>query len=261
MNPVEMGSKQSSSEGSLFSIEAVHKPKISETVANQLRKEIALGHFKVGEKLPSDLELARRYQVGRTAVREAFRILEFNGLLSVRAGNSGGAFVCRPDQGILKTQLEEILRMDGVSVGHLYEVRLALEPDMLETALKRATPADLAALRENVERSEASFLEGRQQDKVRETYGFHIILAEMTRNPIYVFLMKAIIEIMYQSYSRVMPVTDFNRIPIDDHREILTHIENGNIAEAKRHLVHHIEEINDGVMKEVHLHDFLLKKS
>lgn len=239
---------------------AVHKPKISETVANQLRREITLGHFQVGEKLPSDLELAKRYQVGRTAVREAFRILESSGLLSIRAGNSGGAFVCRPDQGILKTQLEEILRMEGVSVGHLYEVRLALEPVMLETALERAAAADLIALRENVERSEAYFREKRQQDKIRETYGFHIVLAEMTRNPIYVFLMTAIIEIMYQSYSRVMPVTDFNHIPIEDHAEILKHIENGNVSEAKAHLVQHIQEINESVMKEVHLHDFLLKQ-
>ncbi|HLC25929.1 MAG TPA: FadR/GntR family transcriptional regulator [bacterium] len=260
MNCSEGAERKVISEGALLSSQTVRKHKISETVAKQLQREISLGRFKVGEKLPSDLELAKRYQVGRTAIREAFRILEFNGHIAVRAGNSGGAYVCRPNHSIFKTQLEELLRMDGVSVGHLYEVRLALEPVMLETALECATAADLAALRENVARSEACFQEGRNQEKIRETFEFHILLAEMTHNPIYVFLMKAIIEIMFQSYSQVMQITDFKHIPVEDHRRLLRHIENRDVFEAKKELIQHIEEINEAVTKEVHFHDFVLKK-
>jgi len=130
----------------------------------------------------------------------------------------------------------------------------------LETALECATAADLAALRENVARSEACFQAGRNQEKIRETFEFHILLAEMTHNPIYVFLMKAIIEIMFQSYSQVMQITDFKHIPVEDHRRLLRHIENRDVFEAKKELIQHIEEINEAVTKEVHFHDFVLKK-
>ena len=67
--------------------------RISAEVAEQLKQSILLGHFKAGQRLPSERDLAEEFQVSRVALREALRSLENSGFIHTRPGATGGAFV------------------------------------------------------------------------------------------------------------------------------------------------------------------------
>ena len=68
-----------------------------ELIEASIRREIYNGSLVPGQKLPNEFELARQFNVGRSAVREALKVLELAGLLFVRRGYNGGTFVTLPD--------------------------------------------------------------------------------------------------------------------------------------------------------------------
>ena len=72
---------------------SVRQSRVSEAVLAQLKEAILLGHFKSGEKLPSERELTQEFQVSRGVIREAIRALEITGFVVLRQGPTGGAFV------------------------------------------------------------------------------------------------------------------------------------------------------------------------
>src|SRR5215469_13170744 len=75
----------------------VRAPKTSELIAAQLRRQIVRGAVKPGEKLPPETRLMEQFGVSRPTIREAFRILETERLITVRPGSRGGAQVVAPD--------------------------------------------------------------------------------------------------------------------------------------------------------------------
>ena len=78
----------------------VRVPKAGEMVASQLRRQIVLGELKEGDQLPSESVLMEEFGVSRPTLREAFRILEAESLISVRRGSRGGARVVAPDASV-----------------------------------------------------------------------------------------------------------------------------------------------------------------
>ena len=78
------------------SIESVHAAAAYEVAADNIRRAIALGRFLPGDKLPPERELSEQMQVSRTTIREAVRVLEGEGLITVKRGALGGLVVMRP---------------------------------------------------------------------------------------------------------------------------------------------------------------------
>ena len=71
----------------------IKQMRVSEEVAGQLKESIMLGHFKDGDRLPPERDLADAFQVSRVAIREALRTLENAGFIRIRQGATGGTFV------------------------------------------------------------------------------------------------------------------------------------------------------------------------
>ena len=122
--------------------------RIHESVAEQLRDAILDGRFACGQKLPPERELAAEFEVNRTSVREAIKVLEGLGLVSVRQGD--GATV-RPlteaSLSILPFAIHRHGRTDRQALADVTEVLTPLFYEMARLALDRYTPAQLAALR------------------------------------------------------------------------------------------------------------------
>ena len=84
---------------------ALIKSSISKQIAEQLRQAIVSGRFKIGERLPTEDELAQRYGVSRPSVREALKRLAAQNLVRSRRGPTGGIFVVKPSYEELATSL------------------------------------------------------------------------------------------------------------------------------------------------------------
>lgn len=161
--------------------------KISECVAEQVEQWILSGNVILGDKLPSVRELCDRFQVGRSAVRDALTTLKGKGIVEVRQGE--GTYVCQ-----LQTQriFEDLIFLNGKDIHELYTVRKMLEISTVEMAA-------LHRQEENLRRMEKALLqmERRVQSESWEAdFHFHISIAEATQNKLIVQLMQTIATMM-----------------------------------------------------------------
>lgn len=154
--------------------------RISELIVDQIRELILDGTLPPGERLPSERELVERFRVSRVTVRDALRMLEAQGLLEIRVGASGGAFVTAPSAAVVGEGIATMLLMSAIGPEDIAEARLLMELGIVTLAVNRATPDDIAVLREICERSEAALTDDRYD--VSMSAEFHAALAAAAHN-------------------------------------------------------------------------------
>ncbi|MFI5040584.1 MAG: FadR/GntR family transcriptional regulator [Acidimicrobiales bacterium] len=121
--------------------------KTGETVAAGIRRRIATGDLKVGDRLPTEEELTESFGIARTTLREALRILESQGLIEIKRGRGGGGTVTMPDLDRLAEPFAVVLQLRSTTVSDLDEARRLIEPRLAAWLAKNHTEDDLAALR------------------------------------------------------------------------------------------------------------------
>src|SRR5712671_5350535 len=122
----------------------LHVPKASDVLADDLRERILRGDFPEGTALPTERGLVTQTRMSRTTVREALRILEVQGLVRIKTGRSGGAFVQRPGGESVASSVNLLIRGRQVRMAALLETREAIEPACAQLAAKYRTDDDLA---------------------------------------------------------------------------------------------------------------------
>src|SRR3984893_733058 len=135
-----------------FKIAALKHRRVYESVAEQIRQAIFTGQLATGNKLPPERDMARQFQTSRVALREALRALEQEGMIAIKRGFGGGAFVADFDDALraLTDSLNTVVKLGQAKSGNLAEVRSILEPVMARLATQRASAEDLRAIEEIV---------------------------------------------------------------------------------------------------------------
>ena len=128
-------------------------PKMAELVSQRLRRQIARGELPEGSTLPSEAELMGQFGVSRPTLREAFRVLESEGLISVRRGAHGGARVQIPNGETAARYAGLVLEFRGATLEDVYDARNIIEPPCAALLARRRTNADLDKLRASVDQS------------------------------------------------------------------------------------------------------------
>jgi len=124
----------------------VRAPKTAELIATDLRRQIVKGQLTPGETLPPEVQLMGQYGVSRPTLREAFRILETETLISVRRGSRGGAQVMTPDSSVAARYVGLLLQLRATTLVDVYEARTLVEPYCARLLAKRRTTQDLTDL-------------------------------------------------------------------------------------------------------------------
>ncbi len=161
--------------------------RLLEVVAEQLRDAILDGRFPAGTKLPPERELATEFDVNRTSIREAIKVLEGLGLVSVRQGD--GATVRTLVDGsfeVLGPMIFHGGRVDVALVGEMAEVIRPLLLEMGRLAIERCAAEDLDAIR--VLRDRAADASRSREERYRALHDLLVLLADMTRNRIWQML-------------------------------------------------------------------------
>lgn len=133
----------------------VRAPKTAELIATHLRRQIVRGELNAGDTLPPESELMEQFGVSRPTLREAFRILEAETLISVRRGSRGGARVTLPDASVAARYVGLVLQIQGTTINDVYQARMVLEPPCARLLAESRTDEDLADLTEVVEHLKA----------------------------------------------------------------------------------------------------------
>jgi DNA-binding FadR family transcriptional regulator len=166
-----------------------------EAVVAQLREGIADGRLRPGDRLPPTQALATDFGVSRNAVLEALRVLERSGLVKVRRGSRGGAFVRALDGAELTDHLSLMMEID-VPVKDMVEVRRLVEGSTAAWAAERASDAELRGIQEIVERWEelaATHDDEHWRAAAGEDVRFHLAIADASHNAAAAALVRALV--------------------------------------------------------------------
>ena len=127
-------------------IKPVIVPKASDVLAARLRQLIVQGRFAPGDFLPTERDLVTESALSRTSVRDALRVLEAEGLISTKAGRTGGSMVTLPGRESVSRSVELFVRTHGISLDSLLECRVAVEPTLARLAARKRTASQLAEI-------------------------------------------------------------------------------------------------------------------
>ncbi len=167
--------------------------KTSERVAAAIVSEIVSGGLGAGERLPNEATMLERFRVGRASLREALRILEVHGLISLRSGPGGGPVVAAVDPRDVARTFSLYLNLTGARIRELVEARLFLEPMVARMAAERGDPESLRRL-ERALAYEAS-IPADDNGYIDAANHFHYTVATMSGNRVVDLLATALKEL------------------------------------------------------------------
>ena len=173
-------SYHSTTEGVSGLFQRVSNGRISTAIVEQVKEAIRRGELGPGDRLPPERDLTEQLGVSRVSVRDALRVLEAHGLVEVRVGARGGAYVTAPAPKLVGEGISNMLLLASVSAREVTEMRHVFELAILPLVCERATEDDLALLEDVCERSESSCASGNYD--VALSTEFHTLLARATHN-------------------------------------------------------------------------------
>lgn len=208
-------------------------------VSDDLRQRIVRGEIAPGDSLPIESELAERYGVHRSTLREALRHLEQDGLVR-RDGKK--LLVQVPQAQDLARHAERALRMHQVTYRDVWELASHLEPLCAQLAAQRITEPELQVLEANLLRTAAVVEAG--GSPVEETIEFHHLLAQASHNQALVIAHGPVSLLMRAGYEAIAPALPQSGARLlKAHRHIFAALQDGDVEAAvdwtRRHLKDH----------------------
>ncbi|RDJ97361.1 FadR/GntR family transcriptional regulator [Paraburkholderia lacunae] len=170
--------------------------RISEEISARIRQQIASGALPPGTRLPTERELSEQFAVSRMAVREGMRTLEVAGLIIMKKGRHGGAFVNESSAKLVTQQIRDMIDLGRASLPMLMEARLMVMDMVVRLACERATAADFRAMEANLEKTQMLTEAGRFEERTFTAIEFNKLLADATRNDILGALVEGLSEVL-----------------------------------------------------------------
>lgn len=223
--------------------DSVKTNKASQHIIDQIRNAIFEGRLKPGDKLPSERELTEKFKVSKATLREALRSLEVLGFLEIRKGVSGGSFVTEVDMTKARDSFTNFLLFKNLSLKDLSEVRLLLEPYIVEKATHAINKEDLGRLEKLIKDSEHAIKNGIAFESRKDEIEFHRIIASITGNPILMFILDFVENLLIDTKAILKPGREFSNKVLKAHKRIYSGLLERNVKKVHEEMVKHIREV------------------
>ena len=219
---------------------AVKTSRLYEQIVQQIEESILKGQLKAGDQLPAERDLAQRFGVSRTAVREAVKALREKGLVEAYSGR--GTFVTDGTSQAIRQSLDLMIRINQQEGStYLAELRHMLEPEIAALATTRIEEQLLGTMREAVAAMERSLHD--PDAYVEADLDFHLALAEAAGNPLVLSLLDSIVGLLREQRSRIFNVDGGPERGQFHHKRILAAVESGNAETARQAMRDHLEQV------------------
>ena len=218
-------------------------------VGASLRSEIAAGKFHVGDKLPTEREIAERLGVSRATVRDALIMLELEGLVEVRKG-SGIYLVQLPDG--QQTHPSEESAIDEIGPFELLQARILIEGNVAEFAASQVTINDIKKMQSALDAEKVCSQQGTDSNEADRD--FHFAIAEATQNTALVEAVKTLWHQreksqMWQVLHSHIIDDSYRSMWIEQHQRIFNAMKKKNPAEAKLAMCAHLESVKQTLLE------------
>jgi len=227
-----------------FELGPIKSTRIYEEIVRQVKQLIAEGRLKTGDRLPPERELAEKFVVSRTSVREALRALESLGLIEIRPGE--GTFVRQVSVDALVGPLALMMASQREAIGELFEARRVLEPAIAALAASRATPDEVQEMERILESQAREVAAGRTG--LAEDAAFHTAIGAAARNHAITRIVHAIMDLLTQSREESLNTPGRPTRSHQDHRRILQAIAKRNPSAARQAMLDHLVAVEGLVL-------------
>ena len=208
--------------------------------------EILEGRLKRGDQIESDRELAKKLNVGRSAVREALKVLDVLGMIDIRLGQ--GTYITSRETNFFSVPLSWSLFLDGSQVKSILQVRGALELRAVQLAAQCEDKNKLDKLTDIYYRMQKTFQESKDSDNLQhalqETLNadieFHTCIAECSGNPIILSMLTTIRNFLKRVSGTGMVDAEQLQAVVEEHQKLYGAIISGNVEAATETMMKHL---------------------
>jgi len=211
------------------------KDDVTVRLLSNFKRLISEGALVAGSRLPSERELAENFQVSRSSLRQALKVLEIMGVISQRVGD--GTYLNATAPTVLGEPMEFLILLNGISFHELMEARIIVEPELAARAATRATAEDLAVLRR-----EMTAMRDNAKTKSRGSQHdlqFHQAIFAAAGNRV----CSMMFTVVHQSLQGLMELTS-RRVPVEHtlhlHQRIYSAIRRADADEARKRMAEHL---------------------
>lgn len=220
----------------------VKASRLYEQIVQQVEDSILQGQLKPGDQLPAERDLAQRFGVSRTAVREAVKALCEKGLVEAQSGR--GTFVTKPSSQAMWQSLDLMVRINKrEGSAHLAELRAVLEPEIAALASPRIEEQLLSTMRETVATMDRSLHD--PEAYIEADLDFHLALAEAAGNPLILSLLDSIVGLLREQRGRIFKVDGGPERGQFHHKRILAAIERRDPDAARDAMRAHLQQVRE----------------
>jgi DNA-binding FadR family transcriptional regulator len=230
----------------------IRVPKTSEIIADQFRSQIVRGELKEGDFLPPEGQLMANLGISRPTLREAFRILEAESLISVVRGSRTGAKVHAPSVELVSRYAGYVLQSLGATISDLYQARLAIEPQVVRWLATKPDRLSVRRLRDEIERLRVLLAADRYEEFLAAVSEFHATLVDVTGTKTLTFMNQLLLNLlgrhqgdyMYRHPQEKEVRRKGLRAGLKSYEILVDLIESGQVEEAVRHWRLHLTNAN-----------------
>lgn len=223
----------------------IKKQHLSEQVADQIQEMILQRQYQVDDRLPSERDLATSLGVSRNVVREAIKLLQERGLVSVQSGS--GVYICAQEAEMVSRSVGLYVRRQAISIAHVFEVRWILEVENARLAAHKITPENIAILAECLDRSEQYLNDPKTFSSLDVEY--HRLLAEATGNPVLPLLLDTITDALGAQIQMTSGLPGAQANALRHHRMIFEAVKSQNATDAQNAMINHLKDSWDWLLK------------
>ncbi|MGM1046391.1 MAG: FadR/GntR family transcriptional regulator [Bacillota bacterium] len=227
-----------------MTIKRIKYHRVYEDVIEQIKNLILEGNLSPGDVLPTERELAQSFGISRGTLREAFRILEREGLIEVKPG--GGRYLSKALD-VAEDRSRIMDNIERATIIELLEARELFETGIAELAAKRATEEDIAEIEAAFEKWGQIDLEG--EDRSEPDQAFHLSIAKATHNVVLINMIELHMDLLQRTLNKTLEIPGRKSEVYEEHLLIVQAIKQRDPVKAKLALLNHLNKVKENIQK------------
>jgi DNA-binding FadR family transcriptional regulator len=216
--------------------------RLSDIIAERIGELIVRERVKPGDRLPSERELAEQFGTSRACIREALRRLEQQGMVEIRKGVRGGAFITEGDGQVVARSLRPVVKLRRIPIEQISQARLVIEPVVARWAAEQRSEELLERMAAAIRGMKAHVASKAEFESFDAE--FHRCLGQAQGNPILELLAAALLEVIRDSFSGIEYGVEIRKKLAEAHTRVFKAIRQRNPKAAERAMVNLIQSVD-----------------